>query len=588
MVAMRWGALMFVAGVVGAWTPQAPAASVYYVANNGNDTHTGLSPETAWSTIAHVNAQAFQPGDSVLFKRGDTWRDTLYVHSSGTSDAWITFGAYGTGPRPRILGSEQATVWTQVTPNIWRSSTSLGNPYQGGYSYAEVFFETPTGTQWGDQKTYDASFSQMTAEYDWSWNANALYVYAPGDPGSRYDSVEVPQRDRCLRFPSVDGVTVRAQDYVQYIAIDGLALRYAMTHGIYPGYNEVPAHGLRVTNCEIGFIGVKGGSAAYGIAAWHSDMLIQNNVIHDCGRRGLSVNTYTTFTPGLTVSNVTIDGNHFANGFHTTGPDISTLPGSGQTFTHFTISNNVIDDSGRAGEAINKGCYASSCTSNSIYVSSEGNAYSDFTILRNVILGATSRAILLADLDDVHVLHNSIYGSHPGARPYGLVIFNDTTNIDLRNNIIEETLPYDGGANDARCVMDQGTSSFAIRDGNLYFEDDADQPFTGSEHGVGGWDTFMSEWDSWRAASGFEAHSPRPDPPRFVDPAGGDLTLMADSPAIDAGVVIPGINDGYQGTAPDAGAFEHVTAQPAVSVDDASTQEGNGGVSNLTVTVHLE
>ncbi len=45
--------------------------------------------------------------------------------------------------------------------------------------------------------------------------------------------------------------------------------------------------------------------------------------------------------------------------------------------------------------------------------------------------------------------------------------------------------------------------------------------------------------------------------PGFTDPASGDYTLSSGSPLIDKGLIIPGINDGYAGTAPDTGAFEN-------------------------------
>ena len=54
-------------------------------------------------------------------------------------------------------------------------------------------------------------------------------------------------------------------------------------------------------------------------------------------------------------------------------------------------------------------------------------------------------------------------------------------------------------------------------------------------------------------------NAPQPDfsdPTRPVDPERMDLRLRADSAAIDAGIELPGINDGYPGRAPDLGAYE--------------------------------
>ena len=61
-------------------------ATTYYVSSSaGSDANNGTSTSTPWQTIAHVNAQTFQPGDSILFKRGDVWNESLTPPSSGTS-----------------------------------------------------------------------------------------------------------------------------------------------------------------------------------------------------------------------------------------------------------------------------------------------------------------------------------------------------------------------------------------------------------------------------------------------------------------------------------------------------------------------
>jgi hypothetical protein len=44
--------------------------------------------------------------------------------------------------------------------------------------------------------------------------------------------------------------------------------------------------------------------------------------------------------------------------------------------------------------------------------------------------------------------------------------------------------------------------------------------------------------------------------PGFTDRAGADFTPSAASPLVDAGVVIPGIDDGFTGCRPDIGAVE--------------------------------
>ena len=52
------------------------------------------------------------------------------------------------------------------------------------------------------------------------------------------------------------------------------------------------------------------------------------------------------------------------------------------------------------------------------------------------------------------------------------------------------------------------------------------------------------------------------DPTRFYRPEEFDFSLHEKSPAVDAGVVLPNINDGFTGRAPDLGAFERGLPMP--------------------------
>lgn len=95
-------------------------ATNYYISNTGNDNNTGKSKSEVWSSLKKVNASMalFSAGDSILFKRGDTFRGTLEIKASGNSSKPIVFGAYGTGNKPVIKASKVLTGWTR-NGNIW-------------------------------------------------------------------------------------------------------------------------------------------------------------------------------------------------------------------------------------------------------------------------------------------------------------------------------------------------------------------------------------------------------------------------------------------------------------------------------------
>ena len=52
------------------------SGATYYVSSSvGNDSNNGTSVSTPWRTLNKVNTSTFQPGDSILFSRGDVWND---------------------------------------------------------------------------------------------------------------------------------------------------------------------------------------------------------------------------------------------------------------------------------------------------------------------------------------------------------------------------------------------------------------------------------------------------------------------------------------------------------------------------------
>lgn len=74
----------------------AVAATTYYVSPEGNDIHSGTTPETAWRTVARINRSAFTPGDRILFEGGKTFSGPVKLgpDDEGTAGLPIEIGTY--------------------------------------------------------------------------------------------------------------------------------------------------------------------------------------------------------------------------------------------------------------------------------------------------------------------------------------------------------------------------------------------------------------------------------------------------------------------------------------------------------------
>jgi hypothetical protein len=77
-------------------------ATNYYVSNSGNDNANGTTINTPWQNPSKISGYHFSAGDSVLFKRGDTFYGSFTVSWPGVSGNPIIYGAYGTGEFNKI------------------------------------------------------------------------------------------------------------------------------------------------------------------------------------------------------------------------------------------------------------------------------------------------------------------------------------------------------------------------------------------------------------------------------------------------------------------------------------------------------
>ncbi|MCU0451254.1 MAG: right-handed parallel beta-helix repeat-containing protein [Bernardetiaceae bacterium] len=77
----------------------APTPRTYYVSPTGHDDHDGLSPRTAWRTLARANRQQFAPGEQLRLAGGVRFAGPLLLDhlDAGDPQRVFTVGSFGRG-----------------------------------------------------------------------------------------------------------------------------------------------------------------------------------------------------------------------------------------------------------------------------------------------------------------------------------------------------------------------------------------------------------------------------------------------------------------------------------------------------------
>ena len=113
--------------------PVASAATYYVSQSTGDDAANGLAPQAKgkagpWKTLAKAS-MAYEPGDQLLLKCGDTWDEELCPQGEGTPDKPILISSYGTGNKP-IIDRQDFT----------KDNTGIRLTDQGGFKFVGLEF----------------------------------------------------------------------------------------------------------------------------------------------------------------------------------------------------------------------------------------------------------------------------------------------------------------------------------------------------------------------------------------------------------------------------------------------------------------
>ncbi len=468
-------------------------ATNYYISTDGNDMNNGITYATAWKTVAKVNSSIFEAGDSILFNRGDIWREQLNVPSSGSVISPIVFGAYGIGKLPIISGADLLTNWSKISSTIWRTICPT-NPY-------DVDFNGALGKE-------QSSKSFLTTEGDYYWEAGYLYIFTSYNPSAI--TIESYVRNNGIR-----------SENKSYIIYQDLKITQTISEGIFHSAYGGTASGVIMRRLEVGHLGfssyAKGGIYANGISTSMSNVLIENCTIYECGWNGITSTPPTSYSS----NNVIIKNNNIYNNYHN-GVD-SKVTG-GFNLTNLIINGNLIENNHGA-------------QSNGILITQIFGDYKGVDIFSNLITGNEQVGIaLLAQtghyLSKVTIYNNTISNN----KSFGLQAMLNGGRIN--NNII-----YNNNTNGISTkeikLYDNGTP--ATTDYNLIWE-------IGRKLVIGQNENTQISFASYQAM-GQEAHGINADPQLDVK-----YLPQIGSPAIDAGIEV-GLP--YSGSAPDIGVYEY-------------------------------
>ncbi|MBQ7922848.1 MAG: right-handed parallel beta-helix repeat-containing protein [Clostridia bacterium] len=240
----------------------------YYVAGHGCDTNDGLTSETPWKTIAKAN-QTISCGDTVCFRRGDTFYGAILPPDQPDGGEFTTYSAYGDGPKPVVSQFKIANkdAWESCGDHIWRLDLLDTGKFTGNITEMDtnIGFIKVSGKIYGCN-----SFTPEKLENDWDFCADEQYIYIKSEenPGERSDDIRIACNIRCVTF-------------ADYLKVENIVFNGTGGHGI-AGMIIRHAH---IDNCEFHEIGGSvldgfGTNVRYGngIECWTDscDVLIEN------------------------------------------------------------------------------------------------------------------------------------------------------------------------------------------------------------------------------------------------------------------------------------------------------------------------
>lgn len=558
-------------GIAAAASSTSGSGNVYYVDNTIHDINvasatpdcTTYNPTTfvcgtgsaiAFATIADIDSKAFNPGDTILFRRGKIWREELTDvngghMSNGSAGLPITFSAYGdsTSPLPIISGANIFTDWLpeqvatgSVSATVYYAPYIVTPSTEGNYE-SDSYTTAPTQVfEDGTRLTQNMTSVNSLAVGQWYLDtANSkIWMRLIGDDNPRGHTIEASQRDYAIELYQA----------ISYITISNLQTEGTNISGIDLGAgsdNNVVISGVISINNYI--LGVS--------MVYSANITIRSSTVAYNGGEGI----FIFQSPRVLIDGNTMHDNGQLSTIPTSNPSAAIM-GFGPLTTNIIVQNNLIYSNGVVGglaslrgmdfDTIGAGAII---RYNKVYSNTsdgiELDADSGVQVYSNVVYGNGSSGIrAFADgqqsITEINIFNNTVNGNNAGGialmGPSNGAIPGGCTNNSLINNIAVNTITGPNLFVGRGCDNNGGLGS-----GNVYTFNDfgpASSNFIvwGIQPTGSGYKRYESTYDAWESAPGNCggtgcSHSVESDP-LFTNISTNIFTLSQYSPAFGAGM----------------------------------------------------
>jgi hypothetical protein len=521
-----------------------PMLRTLYVSPTGSDSNSGTDPDKPLRTIQRA-ADMSMPGDLILIEPG-VYRESVTVPTSGTAEHPIVYR--GNGPGVILDGADEAIAagvsWQDDGAGVYSIIT--------GFATGHVVTDAGRLYQYGsltDLQTLGAG-----APGGFYYNSSEYRLFVKFSDGSHPESFHIHVARRENGF-YLDGRS--------HVRLENLEIRHfgsgSYGKGVYLRYSSDCAVRLcKIHGIQKSGVWLKGGERH----------LIEDNEIWDTSifnwpwgysKSSSAENTAITFTDDIGRGNV-IRRNRIYGTFNGIGPCGSSGPPAGMT-NETDLYENILYR--HTDDAFEPEGYCANVRIWQNYIQDVHMAFAvapatvgPTYILRNVtyrvgntrtsqIDGYTASALKInsgysTPIGPLYLYHNTFYTQSPNTDAVALLNPGESTFIMGRNNLMT------------------GTRYALYKVNPVALDWDWDNLYTTDQSRFVKWEgNPYLDLASFQAATNQELNG-LASVPKLADPANGDFRPAADSPLVDRGVVIAGINDNYHGSAPDIGALEYV------------------------------